>query len=99
MFEEDSRYYEIETATIAAEDGTLISYKRRRFLPNTENMDIETEVVVTEGQRLDSIAASIYGDSEQFWRICDANNAMNPFELTARIGSKLKIATPNILNS
>ena len=35
-----------------------------------------------QGDRLDNIAARYLGDPEQFWRICDANGAMRPDELT-----------------
>ena len=31
--------------------------------------------------RLDTIAASTIGDAQQFWRLCDANDALNPFDL------------------
>ncbi len=96
MLEHDSRYYDIETATIKAPDGSLISYKKRRFLPDGKKMETHSEITVTEGERLDLIAAKTYGDPEQFWRICDANDAMNPFDLTRTIGAKLKIASPQM---
>jgi hypothetical protein len=96
MLEHDSRYYNLKTAEFKADDGSIISYKKRRFLPKAETMHTQAEVTVTEGERPDLIAARIYGDSEQFWRICDANNTMNPFELTEKIGAKLRIAEPGI---
>jgi hypothetical protein len=34
------------------------------------------------------------GDPLQFWRVADANNAMQPEELTAEIGRKLRITQP-----
>jgi hypothetical protein len=49
---------------------------------------------VTEGERLDNITARYLGDPEQFWRVCDANNAMRPEELTETIGRKLRITLP-----
>jgi hypothetical protein len=51
---------------------------------------------VTEGERLDLIAARFFGDPEHFWRICDANNAMNPFDLTDGIGQRLRIPVPQV---
>ena len=34
------------------------------------------------------------GDPEQFWRVCDANRAMRPDELTETIGRRLRITLP-----
>jgi nucleoid-associated protein YgaU len=81
MFESTSRYYALENATLTTPDGRIIAYKRRRFLPDGKDMQLLVEVTVTEGDRLDLITARTLGDPEQFWRICDANNAMNPLEL------------------
>ena len=49
---------------------------------------------MTEGERLDNIAAQYLGDPEQFWRICDANGAMRPDELTETVGRRLRITLP-----
>ena len=81
MFEPTSRYYALEDASITSLDGRVIAYKRRRFLPEGEKMPLLVEVTVTEGDRLDLITARTLGDPKQFWRVCDANNAMNPSDL------------------
>ena len=100
MFESNSRYYNLETATYVAADGadkehpTEIAYKRRRFLPKGEDMPLLVEVTVTEGDRIDLITARALGDPEQFWRVCDANNAMNPIELTEEAGQVLRVPIP-----
>ena len=52
------------------------------------------EHVVTQGERLDHIAARYFGDPELFWRLCDANRAMRPEELTETIGRRLGITLP-----
>ena len=95
MFSEISRYYDLESCTLKSPEGRTISYKRRRFLPQGEKMPILVEVTLTEGDRLDLIAARTLGDPEQFWRICDANNAMNPFELLAEPGRQLRVPLSN----
>ncbi len=59
-----------------------------------EDMPLLEEVAVQEGERLDQIAARTLGNAEHFWRICDANNAMNPFDLTDEPGRKLRIPVP-----
>ena len=96
MFEPESRYYQIETATYATPDNRTIRYVKRRFLPEGKDMQLLVEVAVTEGDRLDMITASKLGDPEQFWRIADANNAMNPVDLTDEIGKVLRVPIPQI---
>jgi hypothetical protein len=91
MFEATSRYAEIENATLEKENNHPVLYKKRRFLPLSDKMTVIQEVQVAAGDRLDNIAASFTGDPEQFWRICDANDAMHPLDLTAEPGKILKI--------
>jgi len=69
-------------------------YVRRRFLPDPASTVGLAEHTVTQGERLDQITARYLTDPEQFWRVCDANNAMNPKELTSEIGRKLLIPLP-----
>lgn len=94
MFPINSRYQEIEKAEFKTEDGRIIPYIRRRFVPRPERFELIVEHTVTEGDRLDNIAANLLGDPELFWRIADANNAMQPEELLETIGRKLKITLP-----
>lgn len=91
MYPKTSRYYGIETATLKAPDGREVVYLKRRFLPAISKALVLTEFVVSEGDRLDNITAKHLGDPEQFWRICDSNDPMNPDDLTAEIGRRLKI--------
>lgn len=93
MFEPTSRYYPIETATLTDADGREIAYKRRRFLPVTAPPTL-AEVVVTQDERLDLIAARTLGEPEFFWWICDANRVLDPSELLARSGRRLLIPGP-----
>ena len=97
MFEPTSRYYDIETVKMTVgddQDPRVISYKRRRIIPSGETMTILVEHTVTQGDRLDNLAARYVGDSEQFWRICDANDVLRPEELTEEIGRIVKIGLP-----
>lgn len=94
MFDFKSRYYSAETATHAAPDGRVLTYARRRFLPRGESLSLLAAVAVTQGDRLDLITARTLGDPEQFWRVADANEAMNPFELTAEVGRLLRVPVP-----
>jgi len=94
MFQFSSRYYNLETVTFVLPDGRPVRYKRRRFLPQGEGMPLLGEVNVAQGDRLDLTTARTLGDPEQFWRIADANNAMNPFDLTNEIGRRLRVPIP-----
>jgi hypothetical protein len=92
MFSGSSRYAGIEIAKYVAADGEEIPYVRRRFIPPAGDGPAIAEHVVTQGERLDNITGKYLGDPEQFWRVCDANNAMQPEELTAEIGRRIRIA-------
>lgn len=94
MFEHTSRYYALETAILTTPDGRLITYKRRRFLPQGQSMPLLVEVTVTEGDRLDLITARTLGAPELFWLVCDANQGMNPRDLTAEPGRTLRVPVP-----
>ncbi len=93
-FPATNRYYNFETATLETPDGRTIIFLKRRFVPPPENFSLLQEYVVTQGDRLDNITARFLGDPEQFWRICDANRAMRPDELTETIGRRLRITLP-----
>lgn len=94
MFPAGSRYYGVDITIYTAPDGREIPYLRRRFPPAQQDGAAIVEHVVTEGERLDNITARYLGDPEQFWRICDANNAMRPEDLTEEIGLRLRIPFP-----
>lgn len=89
-----SRYHNIETATIENEDGRLIVYIRRRFLPDPSQFALLLEHRITAGQRPDHIAALYLNDPEQFWRLADANGVMHPDELTEEIGRSVRVTLP-----
>jgi nucleoid-associated protein YgaU len=94
MFEATSRYYNIEATIWVRPDGTQAAYKRRRFLPPANTLPMLVEVTVNEGDRLDNITASTLGDPQQYWRICDANNCMNPALLATVPGQRLRVPVP-----
>jgi hypothetical protein len=96
MFEPTSRYYPREIGTYTTPEGREVTYVRRRFLPQGDGMPLLVEVTVTDGDRLDLITARTLRDPEQFWRVCDANNAMNPFELTSEPGATLRVPIPQV---
>lgn len=92
MFDQSSRYANIETRVITGPDGREIRYVLRRLLPAADAGLSYTEHAVGEGERLDHLAARFLGDSELFWELADMNNALRPADLTDEIGRRLKIA-------
>ncbi len=94
MFPINSRYHGTPTAKLVTDDGTEIIYLRRRFIPAPERFAPLFEHTVTQGERLDNITFQYLGDPEQFWRVCDANAAMRPDELTETTGRRLRITLP-----
>jgi hypothetical protein len=92
-FPPTSRYYGLETAFLEGADGQTIVYLRRRFLPPPERFALLREHVVADGERLDLITATYLGDPLQWWRIADANRALNPEELI-EIDRRLRITLP-----
>jgi hypothetical protein len=91
VFFPNSRYSKIETVQFKLDDGREILYVRRRFLPQADSLETQAEHMVTQGERLDNITALDVGDPEQYWQICDANNAMRPEELEEQTGRRLRI--------
>jgi DNA polymerase elongation subunit (family B) len=94
MFPRTSRYYNIEIVKYVTSDQREIVYVRRRFLPRSGFGPLIAEHSVVEGDRLDNVTATYLGDPEQFWQVCDTNDAMQPDELTEEIGRRLKVAMP-----
>jgi hypothetical protein len=94
LFTITSRYYNVETAQLVTADGKTIIFLRRRRVPQPEEFVTLQEHSVVDGDRLDNITAQFVGDPEQFWRLCDANNAMEPNELTETVGRVIRITLP-----
>ena len=94
LFPAGSRYHGIETAKLVTADGEEVIYLRRRWVPPPERFALLREHAVTQGDRLDNVAAEHLGNPELFWRICDANRALRPDELTEAVGRRLRITLP-----
>ena len=93
-FPETSRYHGVPTAKLVLPDGRQVRYLRRRFVPQPTRFAEVQVHRVTQGDRLDNLAARYLGDPEQFGLLCDANGAMRPAELVETIGRALRITLP-----
>ena len=94
MFAENSRYEHVGTAKHVDVNGKVITYARRRFLRRGSSMPLLVELGVSEGDRLDLLTSQTLGDPEQYWRICDANDTMNPMSLTKEVGRRIRVPIP-----
>ena len=88
MFTTRSRYSSVANATYQRADGRTVTYKVLRITPGTTAIQNHS---VVQGDRLDLIAFQQYGDPEQFWRICDGNETINPEDLTDQVGARIRI--------
>lgn len=91
MFFRGSRYERVPEAEIAGRAGRVLRYKRLRLVPAVEGSLTD---VVREGERPDLLAFRKLGDPEQFWRLCDANRARRPVDLTAVPGRRVRVPGP-----
>jgi hypothetical protein len=73
--------------------GRLVHYLGPRILPQGSAVSgaTTTRVRAAEVHRLDLVAYRTLRSAEQAWRIADANDAMDPFELCERSGANLRL--------
>lgn len=96
-FPPTSRYFgvDVETYVPAApkpNDITVgIPYLRRRLCPPSAAFSLLFDYEVNQNDRRDLIAAQQIGDPELWWRLADANDVIDPAELTAKVGRRLRI--------
>ena len=95
LFTSTSRYYGLPIESLDLPNGTTIAYVSRRFVPAPERFQTLKHHTVAQGERLDNIASKYLGDPTFFWRICDANRAMRPQDLTDTPGRTLRITLPS----
>lgn len=89
-----SRYHGTAVNMFTAPDGTQIPYMARRLLPDPASFTAISQYTVVAGDRLDLIAFRFLGDPGQWWQIADANPVLDPRELTATPGRKIRITLP-----
>ena len=89
MFARGSRYEAVTEDVYVDAQGREIPYKLLRVLP-PPGPAVQAHAVV-EGDRLDLLAHRYLGNSELYWRICDANGALRPEELMLEVGRRLAI--------
>ena len=71
-----------------------VPFLKRRLCPQTNRFSLLYEVRVVEGDRRDVLVAHHLGDAEVWWRLADANGAVDPRALTDTVGRRLRITLP-----
>jgi hypothetical protein len=87
------RYKGCAVLHYADPSGSTIAYLAPRMLPLgvTVASAATTTVRESERHRLDLVAYRTLQNAELSWRIADANDAMDPFELCERLGTRLRL--------
>ena len=93
-FPPNSRYHATPVIRGKLADGVERAWLGQRFPPDPDALATLEEHEVKGGERLDNIAAARLGDPEQYWRLCDANRALRPDELTEAPGRRLRVPLP-----
>lgn len=78
MFSNSSRYLKVPQITTQTETGQSVRAIRLRRLPAVQG----APYTVQQQDRLDILAHRQYNDSAGFWRIADANTALEARQLT-----------------
>lgn len=79
MFSKLSRYRNLPDVVTADVQGRRLASKSLRSIPAVTGVFVHT---LEEGDRLDHLAFKYYGETRDWWRICDANpEVLSPWEL------------------
>ena len=87
MFAKNSRYYGLETVSVARSDGTEVQAVKLRRLPHTTGEDYR----VSGGSQLDVISQQRFKDATRYWHIADANSHLQADELVAVSGRVIQL--------
>lgn len=71
-----------------------VPFLRRRLCPRPDRFALLYEVRLVEGDRRDVLGARHVGDAELWWRLADANGALDPRDLEHPVGRRLRITLP-----
>ncbi|MER7049223.1 hypothetical protein [Streptomyces jumonjinensis] len=91
-----SRYHDAEIGVHTLADGTEVRYVKRRLLPPIAQGADDDGATHTVGdrERPDHLGQRYFGDPGQWWQIADAHPVLDPRELTAEPGRRIRIPLP-----
>lgn len=88
MFDPTSRYAPVADYNVTDDQGRMVTIKKVRYIAP---VDAPVTHRVSQPDRPDLLGFQYYQAPEHFWRIADANSAMDPAELVAEPGQRIKI--------
>ena len=97
MFDQTSRYEKCKDAKIETDDERTIAYKKRRFLPPSEKMQIQHMVSVVAKDRLDNISAKIISDGGKNLRFLYAITLSSSVSILVSLHFSYLLVWSNIL--
>lgn len=93
MFDPESRYHDLPERRYSDEEGRETVFKARRLLKRPSEPPKFREEV-SPADRPDLLAHRTLHDPLRFWRLCDANAVMDPFELTRPGRRRVRVPSP-----
>jgi hypothetical protein len=78
VIDKRSRYARVGTVTVPGPDGRPRVLIELREPPRIDGV---LRHAPEPGERLDHLAHRFYRDPRRFWRICDASDELDPFEV------------------
>jgi hypothetical protein len=96
MMNPTSRYARVPILIRQDEAGRDVAYLGRRFAPQPPSTSLGV-ITVAEKDRIDRLTARAIGDPTQYWRVADANAALDAVTLTDEPGRRLIAPQPGIV--
>jgi hypothetical protein len=90
-FAPNSRYNGVAVLELKRSDGRRVAYVARRFIAAPDALAVVREHAVVQGDRLDLLAAQVFGDPELWWKIADANDTLRADELAETPGRVVRV--------
>lgn len=79
MFDDKSRYANLETYTVTDSRGRAVAVVPVPDAPEEVSIGLH---ILRQGQRIDHLAYKYLDDPAGYWRICELNDVMLPEALT-----------------
>lgn len=93
-FPPNSRYYLVPERWRIAADGTEERFLARRIIPEQARYQVLDRYRPQIGERIEQVASAVFGDPEQYWKLCDANGSEEPAGATSPEGRLLIVPMP-----
>jgi len=93
MSDPSNRYASCPLLPFQRRDGRQISYWAPRMVPIGATLATARTIQREPSDRIDRLASRALSDPRQFWRLCDANDALDPLAF-GRGRGRIKVPLP-----